>query len=200
MRPITLTSTLALSLALVGCVDTTGLSSELQRGPDPQSNASGAVIVREYGDLQCPSCKGAYEMLNPQLLQAFGKQIRFEFVHFPIQSLHPWALTAAEASECAADQGKFWEFLDLTYKNQADLDSDHLRQWAQQLKLDMDTFDRCTKSHIKRKAILAEYDAASALGVRGTPTYTVNGKPVEATMDALSKAIQSALQDQISHL
>lgn len=190
----------ALVLLLAACVDTTGLNGDLHTPPNPKSNASGAVLVQEYGDLECPACKAAYLQLNPELLKEYGKDIRFEFVHFPLQSLHPYAMAAAEASECAADQGKFWEFVDTDYNHQEDLDPAHIDQWAKGLGLDMDTFDRCTKSHIKRSAIQKSYDAGAALGVMGTPTYMVNGKPVEATMDALGAAIKQALQTQIQHL
>lgn len=189
---------LALTLALAACVDTTGLSPESSRTPHAKSNPSAVVVVREYSDLQCPACRGAYEQLNPLLLEKYGKDIRFEFMHFPLQTIHPWALAAAEAAECAADQGKFWEFTDLIYAEQEKLSSSQLRTWAESLSLDLDTYDRCTKSHIKRKEILAESDEGSALGVRGTPTYIVNGVIVEATGEALSKAIEEAKKSMTS--
>lgn len=183
---------LAFALILAACVDTTGISADLKRPAHPGSNPAASVIVREYADLQCPACRAAFEVLNPQIIEKFGKDIRLELMHFPLQTLHPWALAAAEAAECAADQGKFWEYTDLVYLEQDKLDGKQLIAWAEQLKLESDLFDRCTRSHIKRKAIIAEYDQGSKLGVRGTPTYLVNGKVTEATIDALGAAIEAA--------
>lgn len=183
----------ALSLALAACVDTTGLSAESSRSAHPKTNANASVVVTEYGDLQCPACRSAFAMLINPLVEKYGTRISLEFEHFPLQTIHPYALPAAEASECAADQGKFWEYIDLVYMNQDKLNRDALAQWATQLQLDMDTFGRCTKSHIKRETILADYEEGSENGVQGTPTFFVNGAKVEATMDALSAAIDAQL-------
>lgn len=179
-------------LVLSGCtmVDTTGVSKESTR--PARGNINSPVVVTEFGDLQCPSCKAAHEQLNGPLLQKYGAEVRFEFRHFPIQTAHVYALQAAEASECAADQGKFWEFLDLDYTNQSQLSPKSLYAWADQLELNHDLFDRCVRSHIKRDEILADSKAGTELGVHGTPTYFVNGKQTPATIQDLSAAIEDA--------
>ncbi len=184
--------TLALTLTLAACVDTTGLSAESSRGAHPSTDSGASVTVTEYGDLQCPSCRGAQELVVKPLIAKYGKQISFEFAQFPLQAIHPYAMISAEASECAADQGKFWEFIDLVFTNQTSLSPNALNEWATQLKLDMDLFGRCMKSHIKRPTIQAEYNAGKALGVAGTPTFFVNGKKVESTLAAISAAIDEA--------
>lgn len=183
---------LAPLVLLTACVDTTGISAETSRGAHPSTDSGASVTVTEYGDLQCPSCRGAQELIVKPLIAKYGKQISFEFSHFPLQALHPYAMMAAEASECAADQGKFWEFVDLDFTNQTSLSPKSIIDWATQLKLDMDLFDRCTRSHIKRPTIQAEYDAGRALGVGGTPTFFVNGKRVESDLNAISAAIDEA--------
>jgi protein-disulfide isomerase len=184
---------LAFSLLFVAaCVDTTGLSAESSRPVHPKSNADAVVIVQEFADLQCPACKAAHEAIVKPLLEAQGSKIRYEFRHFPLRSIHRYALEAAEASECAADQGKFWEFVDMNYEKQSDLSNETLRQWAVQLKLNMDVFDRCVKSEIKRDHVMAEYEAGKKLGVTGTPSFFVNGKKVESNFDAITKAIGDA--------
>lgn len=180
------------SLLLGACVDTTGISAESSKTSHPSTNSGASVTVVEYGDLQCPSCRGAQELVVKPLIAKYGKQINFEYHQFPLQQLHPYAMMAAEASECAADQGKFWEFVDLNYTNQPSLNAKSIQEWATQLKLDMDLFNRCTKSHIKRPTIQAEYDQGVKMGVGGTPTFFVNGKQVESTVDALSAAIDAA--------
>ncbi len=179
-----------LTLLLASCVDTTGLSSASSR--PPRGNANASVVVAEYGDLQCPACRAAHQTLNLPLLSKYAQTVRFEFHQFPLRNIHRYALDLAEASECAADQNKFWEFVDLDYAKQDQLDGTSVQKWGTELKLDMDLFTRCTKSHIKRKEILAEYDAGVKLGVQGTPTYFVNGKQTESTIEALSAAIDAA--------
>jgi protein-disulfide isomerase len=101
-------------------------------------------------------------------------------------------MAAAEASECAADQGKFWEFLDYDYTHQDELSTSALEDWGKQLGLDTALYDRCRASHIKKKMIMAQESEGEGLGVQGTPTFFVNGKQVESTVDALGKAITDA--------
>lgn len=189
-----------LTLALAACTDTTGLSPETSRTAHPQTSASAAVVLAEYADLQCPACRAAHETVVPPLLAKYGTQISYEFHHFPLSSIHRYALEAAEAAECAADQGKFWEFADLVFKNQQELSPESLDKWGAELKLDMDLFNRCRDSRIKREMIQSEYDQGRNLGVRGTPTFFVNGEQVEATVDGLSAAIDAALGSAASRL
>lgn len=191
---------IAATLALTACVDTTGISAESSKTPHPSTDANAIVTLTEYADLQCPACRSAYTMLGEPLIQHYGKKIRFEFKHFPLTSIHQYAMPAAEASECAADQGKFWGFVDLVYTEQEKLNNDQLDVWGNQLGIDMDLFDRCRKSHIKRDAIMAEYDAGKALGVSGTPTFFVNGERVESTTEAITTAIDAALGSAATRL
>ena len=186
-------SALALTFALTACVDTTGLSGTLIRGPHPKTNPNAAVTVVEFADLQCPACRAAYDQIVKPLIDKYGMKIRYDFMHFPLRSLHRYALDAAEASECAADQGKFWQFVDIDYEHQDELNADAPHKWAESLGLDTKLFDRCTASHIKKAAILGEYQKGVDAGVGGTPTFFVNGKPVEADLTTLSKAIDDAL-------
>jgi hypothetical protein len=152
-------------LVLSACgVDTTGLSADSSKPIHPQTNANSAVSVVEYGDLQCPACRGAYTLVDQPLIKQYGSQMSFTFQQFPLTSLHEYAMEAAEASECAADQGKFWEFVDIDYTNQDKLNSSVIDDWGKTLGLDMPLFDRCRASHIKRKVIQSEYDAGVKLG------------------------------------
>jgi protein-disulfide isomerase len=168
-------------LFLAACVDTTGLSAELSKPTTyPGTSAVATVQVVEYADLQCPACKSASENVIPALVSQYGSKINLTFRHFPLSS-HIYALAAASASECAADQGKFWEFLKLTYARQDDLPKvagDRFAPWAEELKLDGELFGRCVESGIKIDAIRAEARAGMDIGVMGTPTFFVNGKVV----------------------
>lgn len=178
-----------LSLGLVACVDTTGLSGETSRTPNPRSNANAAVIVEEYADLQCPSCKAAHSVVVEPLLAQYGTQVRYDFKQFPLSSIHRYALDAAEASECAADQNKFWEFIDVAFEKQDTLSDAALSEWGEELGLDTDLYERCRASNIKREMIQAEYDAGRERGVTGTPTFFVNGTRVESSIEAIGAAI-----------
>ena len=181
------------TLSLAACVDTTGLSAESSKYPHPDTGENAVVTVAEYGDLQCPACQAAHVQLVKPLIAQYGERIRYEYHQFPLVSIHRYAMEAAEATECAADQGKFWELVDTIYMDQTNLDSEQLTEWGQQLGLDMDLYTRCRESHIKRDAVKADYDAGKALGVAGTPTFFINGQKVESTGAAMSAAIDAAL-------
>ncbi len=184
--------TLLVSFSLTACgIDTTGLSAETSRNP---KGSAGSVKVTEYADLQCPACKASHEQIIQPILAEYGDRIQFEFKHFPLRRIHPFALAAAEAAECAADQGKFWEFVDTAYTNQANLSTSVLIEWATSLQLDLALFNRCTQSHIKQELILADYSEGEKLGVSGTPSFFVEGVRVERNnLEFLKAAIDQAL-------
>lgn len=178
---------------LAACVDTTGLSSAIHTDVHPDTSENALVTVTEYADLQCPACRAAHASLVQPLVAKYGTQIRYDFRHFPLSSIHRYAMEAAEASECANDQGKFWEFVDLAYEKQSDLTSEAMREWGSDLGLDAELFGRCIDSHVKRKAIQASYDEGRAKGVQGTPTFFVNGQQTQSNLAGLSDAIDAAL-------
>lgn len=183
----------AVLLLLAACtVDTTGISAESSRPPHPRSNINSAVLVEEFIDLQCEACRAAQTRVVKPMLEQYGSQIRYEVKYFPIYPHHQYAFIAAEAAECASDQGKFWEFEEMNYENQPDLSPQTLRKWAQTLQLDMDLFERCLKSGIKRDIVEATQAEGEQRGVNGTPTFFVNGKRVESTIEAIGAAVQEA--------
>ncbi len=194
MRRTLPASLLATVVLFTACssVDTTGLSDQSSRGP--RGNAQSPVVVTEYGDLQCPACGSAHTSIDKPLLQKYGKDVGFEFKHFPLD-MHEYALEAAQAAECAADQGKVWEFVYYVYEHQKDLNSDTLRNWGLALNLDPTLFDRCIRSGIKKKTIAADQDEGLKLGVRGTPTYFVSGTRVDRNaLDAIETAMDAQLK------
>jgi protein-disulfide isomerase len=180
------------AVVLAACTDTTGLSSELKRTAHPSTDPGAIVQVVEFADLQCPACRAAHEQVVKPLVAKYGKKIRYDFMHFPLR-MHPYALLAAQASECAADQGKFWEYVDVNYANQDKMSKDIIREWAQSIGVDMALFDRCLDSGIKEDAIVEEYEKGQGVGVSGTPTFFVNGKKVESGLSEISAAIDAAL-------
>ena len=185
----------ACAVFLSACgVDTTGISAASSKTPTGPAGAS--VLVTEYGDFQCPACGSAYIVINKPFLAKYGDKVRMEFKNFPLRSIHENAFEAAQAGECAADQGRFWEFVDMDYINQAQLSPAKLREWAAALKLDTALFERCVSSGIKGDVIMAEEAAGEKLGVKGTPSYFVNGVRVpENSIEALTAAVDAALKN-----
>ncbi len=152
-----------------------------------------AVLLVEYGDLQCPHCREAYPILQ-NVIKEMGDQMGFVFRHFPLTESHPMALAAAEATEAAAAQGKFWEMHNLIYRNQDQLDMEHLRQWAQEIGLDMDQFDQALQNHTYEEKVRANFMSGVRSGVNGTPTLFINGSRYNGPIDeqSLFDALQEA--------
>ncbi len=186
----------ALSLLLVSCINKDGLSAESSR--PPKGNPNAIVTVLEFSDLQCPACKTVHSGVVKPLLAQYGDRIRFELRHFPLRTIHPYAIAAAMASECAADQGKFWEFVDIAFENQKDLNVDSIFAWGDDLGLDTELYERCWKSNIKRDFVLSEFQEGRKLDVSGTPTFFVNGKKVPT--NELSQAINQAYASMTQRL
>jgi protein-disulfide isomerase len=135
------------------------------------------VTVIEYSEFECPFCGRFARETFPAIRLAYidtGK-VRWIFRHFPLPA-HDHAQAAAEASECAADQGKFWEYHDLLFKNQSALRNADLKSYASQLGLDRTTFDECLDSGAKAARVQADFDLGRSSGVPGAPVYLINGK------------------------
>jgi len=95
-----------------------------------------------------------------------------------LTSIHPYALGAAVASECAADQGKFWEYHDLLFDNQTDIKKKDLIIYAERLNLDTTAFQNCYDSQVKNKVVRADMDEGRKLNIDSTPTFYVDGKKI----------------------
>lgn len=197
---------LSLTLFLSACVDTTGLSP--QSGKQPRGNPNAAVTLMEFSDFECPACRAAHAIILKPLLQKYGDRVAFVYKQFPLLTIHELALPLAEASECAADQGKFWEFADMAFERQLEMDKtgqkvqrSNIETWARDMSLDPDLFRRCTTSNIKKNAVMAEFDEGRKLGVNGTPTFFVNSVLVKMdTLDVatVEKALDEALAKRLS--
>lgn len=142
----------------------------------PDSHATGnlksPVTVVEFGDFQCPICGLAQQSVE-RMIKNYGERIRFVFRQFPLTDVHPEAEKAAEASECAAEQGKFWEAEKLFYQKQSDLSVKSLDGYAKQLGLDTKKFDECLSSGRMKSRVDQDIADGKALGVRGTPTFFI---------------------------
>jgi protein-disulfide isomerase len=134
------------------------------------------VTIVEWSDFQCPYCGRAAPTVE-RLRKEYGKDVRFVFRNLPLP-MHPNAHIAAQAAMAANAQGKFWEMHDQLFANQAALDRASLDRTAEKLGLDMARFAKDIDGPTVKAQIEADMAAATAVGVRGTPTLFINGRPV----------------------
>ncbi len=143
---------------------------------DPQKGSDNAkVTIVEFSDFQCPYCKRFRDASLDALIEKYGDKVRFVFRDFPLTSIHPQAQIAAEAAECANEQGKFWEMHDLIYANQDALSNDSYKGFADQIGLDAQKFNDCLSTNKYADEIAADEKDGEAYGVTGTPTFFING-------------------------
>jgi protein-disulfide isomerase len=158
-----------------------------------QGPADAPVTLVEYGDFECPHCGAAYVIVK-EIQEVMGDELRFVFRHFPLAQIHPHAEPAAEASEAAGGQGKFWEMHDLLFENQQTLDPWHLAAFAEQLELDAVKFVRELQEGRYRERVREDFMSGVRSGVNGTPTFFINGARHNGSWDVLPllEALQSA--------
>jgi protein-disulfide isomerase len=174
------------------------LPPDLADPVEPVDHVIGAahapVTVVEYGDFECPTCKQAAPAVK-LLVEKFAERVRIVYRHFPLEEVHPHALAAAEASECAGGQGRFWPMHDLLFANQEHLKTHHLRSYAEQLQLDMARYTSEMDDHVYLQRIREHMDGARRSGVRGTPAFFVNGRiqDVSFGVRALFDAVDAVL-------
>jgi protein-disulfide isomerase len=145
--------------------------TELSRGP-----VDAAVTIVEYGDFECPFCRQAHATLE-RLLTGYPGQIRYVFRDFPLSN-HARAIPAAEASYCAAEQDKYWEYFEHLMVMAGDLNDNDLRRRAEEVGLDVGTFMSCFTSGRHTDAIQANVNTGVSVGVASTPTFYVNGRVI----------------------
>jgi protein-disulfide isomerase len=131
----------------------------------------------EFSDFQCPYCKAATATIA-QVAPRYRDRVRWVFRDFPIANLHPDAPLAHEAARCAAEQDKFWAYHDVLFEEAPSLAPARLGQYATRVGLDPAAFAACLDSHRHRAAVERDIDAGRHLGVSGTPTFFVNGRPL----------------------
>lgn len=151
---------------------------------DPSLGSENATLtIVEFADFGCPYSRQV-SFLMRSLAYEYGDQIRYVYRDFPLVDLHPDAPLAAEAGECADDQGKFWELHDKMYQNQSDLSEESLVRYAREIDLDMGRFLSCLSSRAYAAEVQEDYEAGLAAGVIGTPTFFFNGIKVDGAIPA----------------
>lgn len=154
------------------------------------------VTIVEYSDFECPFCARAEPTIK-QILEKYPDDVQLVYKHFPLPS-HSNSWKAAEASECAAEQGKFWEYHDILFENQDALYITMLKDYAKQLGLNTEEFDACLDSGSMKARIENDKQEGESLGVSGTPAFFVNGKMISGAQPfsvfdaAVSRALSSS--------
>lgn len=159
--------------------------------------ADAPVTMVEFSDFQCPFCKQYHDTTFQKIKQTYidtGK-VKYVFKDFPLSQIHPRAQASSEAAQCAYDQGKFWEYGDILFKNQGALTDDNLKQYAVDLKLDTTTFNECFSSGKHRADVSSDQQDGIAAQVTGTPGFAINGRRLDGAQpwEKFQSIIEEAL-------
>jgi protein-disulfide isomerase len=159
------------------------------------------VTLEEFGDFECPPCAALHPMLK-KIEDDYGEdKLRIVFRQFPLAQMHKNALVAAYAAEAAGFQGRFWEMYDKIYSDQATWSKapdprTFFLQYARDIGLDVDRFQRDINSPEAQTRVMFDYQRGQSLGVKGTPTIFINGRllPAETTEKQLREMIDAGIK------
>lgn len=168
-------------------------------------NKSSKIELIEYSDLQCPGCR-QYHYIVSQIVAEFGAHIKFAYRHFPLKAIHQNSQTAAQATEAAGNQGKFWEMMDKIFEKQADWSKIDTREaenmfikFAEELSLDVKQFSNDLTSEETIDKVNKAYDEAVSAGLNSTPTFFLNGERLDnqkslKSLDAFRSLIKTTIE------
>jgi protein-disulfide isomerase len=156
------------------------------------------ITIVEFSDYQCPFCKRWHDEVYQSLLNEYPGQIRLVYRHLPLTSLHSDAFPAAEAAMCAGEQNAYWPFHEKLFSSDA-LGSSIYVQYAQDLGLDINSFEECVAENRYQEAVQSDLDFAVGMGVRSTPTFFINGLAVVGAqpLDVFKQVIDKELAGEI---
>lgn len=154
------------------------------------------VTIIEFSDYECPFCARFATQTLPQIKDQYVKtgKVKIVFRDFPL-SFHANAQKAAEAAECADDQGKYWEYHDKLFANTQSLDVTSLKQYAKDLGLDATKFNSCLDTGKYTAEVKKDFSDGQAVGISGTPSFVINGKLVVGALpfEMFKQEIDAAL-------
>jgi protein-disulfide isomerase len=171
---------------------------DVKTGAAPVKGAETAsVTIVEFAEFQCPFCMRVRPTLE-QIEHTYKDRVRFVWKHLPLVSIHSHAMGAAIAVEAARNQGRFWEYHDKLFANQAQLEPNDLRKYAQELGLNLARFDRDSTDQDLKTKVLEDMTEATSLGISSTPTFFINGRLVSGAMpfETFSTIIDEELAKQ----
>lgn len=143
------------------------------RGPD-----DAPVTIVEFTDYECPFCRQHFRETMPTLLARFGDRVRYVIMNYPLAVMHEQAITAAEAAECAGDQGRFWDYHDALFASDS-LTAKTYARIATTLGLDRRAFATCLENHTHAARVAQHVALGDSLGVTGTPAIFINGRMID---------------------
>jgi len=161
-----------------------------------RGNANALVTIVEFSDFQCPYCSSFHQTML-KITKDFSKEVKWVYKHFPLDSIHPFARKAAEASECAADQNKFWGYTDELFVKQREISPALFTEIARTTGLDINQFNSCLESGKYASKVEADYQQGIKAGVRGTPGNFINGQslPGAVPYDEMKSRINALLNE-----
>jgi protein-disulfide isomerase len=165
-----------------------------------KGNPDATVTLVKYSDFQCPACAQAASVVRDVLL-SYGDQISFEYKHYPLIQIHPHAESAARAVEAAGQQGKFYEFHDLLFTNQAEWSRSgtpgvFFVRYAEELGLDVKLFKQHQKSSLLRDKVRNQLQESREKGLQRTPTFFLNGELLTfSTYTEFVEKIENAINE-----
>jgi protein-disulfide isomerase len=158
-----------------------------------KGNPNAAVTIVEFTDYQCPTCAAAQPILE-RLMTEYGDRVRLVVRDLPLE-MHPEARKAAEAAEAAREQGKYWDFTAILFRNQSALKPEQLKQYAQVIGLDRAKFDAALDTGKFTDKVERDLLDAQRFGISSTPTFFVNGRRAkDGSYESLKAAIEAALK------
>ena len=159
--------------------------------------ANAPVTIIEFSDFQCPFCQRVMPTLK-QVRQKYGDRVRIVWKDFPLTSIHPQAFKAAEAGNCAREQGKFWEYHDRLFTNQQALQPEFLMKYAADAGLDAAKFKTCLDTAKYSDRVQEQMGVGTGLGVASTPSLFINGRliagaqPYETFVSIIDEELERA--------
>jgi protein-disulfide isomerase len=153
------------------------------------------ITIVEFSDYECPYCRKWHDEVFTKLQETYPEQVRLVYRDFPLSSIHANAVPAAEAANCANEQGKFWPFHENLFSMELGLSEGAYEEYASRLGLNVQSFLECLESDRYQAEVQADYQFAADLGVRSTPTFFINGiaivgaQPFEVFQQVIEKEL-----------
>jgi protein-disulfide isomerase len=182
-----------------GAVDNNGseVTFVIEEGDHVRGNLQADITLVEFSDFECPFCS-RFHPTAQQALTEYGNDIRWVYKHFPLDSIHPQARPASEASECVWEQkgdAGFWEFADAMFENQGLLSSSYYVAVATDIGVNVSQFENCVSQRTYQDKVEQQYQQGLQAGVAGTPGSFVNGIPVRGAVPY--EQLQSIIESQL---
>ncbi|MBL7054078.1 thioredoxin domain-containing protein [Patescibacteria group bacterium] len=159
-----------------------------------KGSSSAKVKVTVFTDLQCPYCQRFHSTLM-DVFDEYSSKVYLSIKHFPLDSIHPNARPAAQASECAGEQDKFWEFVDEIFNNQSKFSDDYYFEVAANLGLNSTQFKKCVEDEKYKDKVSSDYQEGIDSGISGTPATFINDESLIGAVpnNVLKDAIEAEL-------